>query len=52
MADIGIDLGTLESLLQVFIYRLVGDFTEECQVGYSNLLLLGGLVSGLLRLAA
>lgn len=50
MADVCVDLATLESLLEVFVDGLVGDFAEQGEVGYANLLLLGDFVCGLLGL--
>jgi hypothetical protein len=50
MANIGINLGAFESLLQVLIDGLVGDLTQQSQIGDTNLLLLSCLKGGLLGL--
>jgi hypothetical protein len=50
MANICIYLPAFESLLKVVVDGLVRDLAEEGQVGNTNLLLLGRLEGGLLRL--
>jgi hypothetical protein len=41
MADICVDLGILEPLLQILVDSLVADLADESQVANANFLLLG-----------
>jgi hypothetical protein len=52
MANVGINFVALESLLQILVDGFVGDFAQQSQIGNTNLLLLGCLKGGLLRLRA
>lgn len=52
MADICVDLGAFESLLQVVVDGLVGYLAQECQIRDTDFLLLAGLESRLLGLCA
>lgn len=52
MANVCVDFGALESLLEVVIDGLVGHLAEQSQIGDTNLLLLGGVEGGLFRFGA
>lgn len=56
MANVGVDLAMLESLLQVVVDCFVGDLAEQSQIGNADFLLLsdfeGGLLDVGLRIAA
>lgn len=52
MTDIGINFGAFETLLEVVVDGIVGNFAEQCQIRNSNLLLLRSLKGGLLGLGA
>lgn len=48
MADVGVDLPSFESLLQVVVDGLVGNLAEQRQVRDTDFLLFGCLEGGLL----
>lgn len=50
MADVGVDFTMFESLLQVLVDGFVRDFTEQCQIRYTDFFLLCDFESSFLDL--
>jgi hypothetical protein len=48
MADVCVDLGAFEALLEVLVDGFVGDLAQECQIRDTDLLFLGRLEGRLL----